>query len=143
MIARFVVILVAGALFGAGLAISGMSNPARVLGFLDLTGAWDPALVFVMAGAVLTFGGGMLFLRSRRRGVGWFGTQLPARDHDPIDRRLIVGALIFGAGWGLAGFCPGPAIANLVALRTDALLFLPAMAVGMLLARFGFHADAD
>ncbi len=135
------VILSAGALFGSGLAISGMTNPARVLGFLDVAGAWDPSLLFVMAGAVFTFGLGMLFLRSRRRGHGWFGTQLPARDRDPIDRRLVFGALVFGAGWGLAGFCPGPAIANLVALRFDALLFVPAMAVGMLIARFAFNAD--
>lgn len=138
---RAFVILFAGALFGSGLAISGMTNPARVLGFLDVAGAWDPSLAFVMAGAVLTFGLGMIFLRSRRRGHGWFGTQLPRRDHDPIDRRLVFGALVFGAGWGLAGFCPGPAIANLVALRFDALLFVPAMAVGMLIARFAFNAD--
>ena len=135
------IILFAGALFGSGLAISGMTNPARVLGFLDIAGAWDPSLAFVMAGAVFTFGLGMLLLRSRRRGHGWFGTQLPVRDRDPIDRRLVFGALVFGAGWGLAGFCPGPAIANLVALRIDALLFVPAMAVGMLIARFAFNAD--
>lgn len=141
MIARFAVILVAGALFGAGLAISGMTNPARVLGFLDLTGAWDPSLVFVMAGAVVTFGCGMLILRARRQGAGWFGSRLPTRDRDPVDRRLLVGALIFGAGWGLAGFCPGPAIANLVDFRTDAFLFVPAMAAGMLLARLGFHCE--
>ncbi len=141
MIARLVVILIAGAIFGAGLAVSGMTNPDRVLGFLDVTGTWDSSLAFVMAGAVLTFAVGMFLLRSQRRGAGWFGAQLPTRDHDSIDRRLVLGALIFGAGWGIIGFCPGPAIANLVAFRIEAFLFVPAMAAGMLLARATFNVD--
>ena len=129
--------LVAGGLFGSGLAISGMTDPARVIGFLDLFGAWDPALLFVMAGAVGVYGLGMLVLRR-------FGNQslkLPSASSSPIDRRLVIGAAIFGVGWGLGGFCPGPALANLGALRPEALLFVPAMAIGMLVAQRFFGAD--
>ena len=138
---RFLTLFVAGALFGAGLALSGMNDPTRVVGFLDVTGTWDPSLVFVMGGAVTTFGLGLIVWRKRTGGRGWFGTMLPGRDHEPVDRRLVVGALIFGIGWGFGGFCPGPGFANLAALRTEALVFVPAMAVGMLLARAGFAAD--
>jgi uncharacterized membrane protein YedE/YeeE len=138
---RLPIFFLAGALFGAGLVLSGMADPARVRGFLDVTGAWNPALAFVMAGAVGTFGVGMIVARRLRGGRGWFGTLLPARNLDPVDRRLVVGAILFGAGWGLAGFCPGPALANLAVLRTDALIFVPAMAVGMILARKFYQAD--
>ena len=130
-------ILVAGGLFGLGLALSGMTDPARVIGFLDVSGTWDPALLFVMAGAVGVYGLGMLALRR-------FGSQslkLPTASASPIDRRLIIGAAIFGVGWGLGGFCPGPALANLGALRVEALLFVPAMAIGMLVAQRVFRAD--
>ena len=140
---RLFILALAGALFGGGLAISGMTDPARVGGFLDITGQWDPALVFVMAGAVATYGLGMLLWRKRTGGKGWFGTQLPCRGAQPINGRLVLGAAIFGIGWGLGGFCPGPAIANLGAWRIEALLFVPAMALGMLAARFCFGADND
>jgi uncharacterized membrane protein YedE/YeeE len=129
--------LAAGGLFGSGLALSGMTDPARVIGFLDLFGAWDPALLFVMAGAVGVYGLGMLVLRR-------FGSQslkLPSAASSPIDRRLVIGAAIFGLGWGLGGFCPGPSLANLGALRAEALLFVPAMAIGMLVAQRFFGAD--
>ncbi|HWM25383.1 MAG TPA: DUF6691 family protein [Chthoniobacterales bacterium] len=129
--------LVAGGLFGSGLAVSGMTDPARVIGFLDVFGAWDPALLVVMAGAVGVYGLGMLVLRR-------FGSQslkLPAASSSPIDRRLVIGAAIFGIGWGLGGFCPGPALANLGALRAEALLFVPTMAIGMFLAQRFFGAD--
>lgn len=129
--------LVAGGLFGSGLAVSGMTDPARVIGFLDLFGAWDPALLFVMGGAVGVYGLGMLLLRR-------FGSQcpkLPSASSSPIDRRLVIGAAIFGVGWGLGGFCPGPALANLGALRAEALLFVPAMTIGMFLAQRFFGAD--
>ena len=128
-------LLVAGAVFGSGLAISGMTDPARVIGFLDLFGAWDPALLFVMAGAVGVYGLGMLALRRIN------GLNLPPAVSSPIDRRLVIGAAIFGVGWGLGGFCPGPALANLGALRPEALLFVPAMAIGMFLAQRFFGAD--
>lgn len=140
---RILACFVAGLLFGLGLAVSGMTDPARVIGFLDVTGNWDPALAFVMGGAVLTFGLGMWLWRRRTAGRGWFGAALPVADRGPVDRRLVLGALIFGTGWGLGGFCPGPALANLAAWRAEALVFVPAMAVGMLLARFGAGADRE
>lgn len=127
--------LLSGLLCGAGLALSGMANPARVRGFLDITGEWDPTLVFVMAGALSVFGGGMILLRRLRGGAGCFGCRLPAADSGAIRAPLILGAVAFGIGWGLAGFCPGPAIANLGALRAEALVFVPAMALGMALKR--------
>ena len=126
-------ILLAGALFGAGLAFSGMTNPTRVIGFLDVSGYWDPTLAFVMGGALLVFGGGYWLLQKK---LG-----LPKDSGDGLCKRMIVGAALFGIGWGLGGFCPGPAIANLAALRIEALIFVPAMAIGMILAQRGFGAD--
>ncbi|ATC65585.1 hypothetical protein CMV30_17425 [Nibricoccus aquaticus] len=136
-------VLGAGILFGAGLAISGMADPARVIGFLDVAGSWDYSLAFVMGGAVGTFGLGLLVWRRLSGGRGWFGTTLPVNDPSPVDRPLVVGAVIFGIGWGLGGFCPGPAIANLGALRIEALVFVPMMALGMLLARRLAGVDRD
>lgn len=137
--AKLFLVFVAGALFGAGLAISGMTDPGRVIGFLDVFGAWDPALVLVMAGAVGVYGIGMLVLRrSKNRRV-----KLPSPASSPIDHQLVIGAAIFGVGWGLSGFCPGPALANLGALRIQALVFVGAMMVGMFLAQRVFGADSD
>ena len=134
---KMILFFVAGGIFGTGLAISGMTDPARVIGFLDLFGAWDPALLFVMAGAVGVYGLGILILRRvKNRDL-----KLPSATPSPIDRQLIVGSAIFGVGWGLGGFCPGPALANLGALRVEALLFVPAMAIGMFLAQRFFGAD--
>jgi len=138
---QLTVTLAAGLLFGVGLALSGMTDPARVRGFLDVTGAWDPTLLFVMGGAVVTFGIGRLFLARRRNGGGWFGTKLPCADDEPLNARLIVGPALFGTGWALGGFCPGPALANVGALRPEALVFVPCMIVGMLVARHAFGAD--
>jgi uncharacterized protein len=134
---KLVLIFAAGGLFGMGLAISGMTDPARVIGFLNVFGAWDPALLFVMAGAVGVYGTGMLILRRVKNQ----NPQLPSARSSPIDRQLVIGATIFGVGWGLGGFCPGPALANLGALRVEALLFVPAMAIGMFLAQRFFGAD--
>lgn len=139
---RNLVIFTAGILFGLGLAVSGMTDPGRVVGFLDVTGAWDPSLVFVMGGAVGTLGLSLLAWRRLVGGKGWFGTTLPRRDTDPIDRRLVIGALLFGVGWGLGGYCPGPGIAGLAGLRLESLVFVPAMAAGMWLARVVGGADA-
>ena len=139
--AQLAVVLAAGALFGVGLAISGMTDPARVRGFLDVAGAWDATLMFVMIGALLTYGLGMFVLRRQRNGAGWFGKKLPRVEDEPINARLIIGSALFGVGWAMGGFCPGPALANLAALRPEALVFVPAMAVGMLIARFAFGAD--
>jgi hypothetical protein len=136
---RLLLIFIAGGLFGSGLAISGMTDPARVIGFLDVLGKWDPALLFVMAGAVAVYGIGMLVLR--KASGGDVRKNLPEINSSPIDWRLVIGAAIFGIGWGLGGFCPGPSLANLGALRLEALVFVPAMAIGMLLAQRVFGAD--
>jgi len=128
-------IVLSGAILGVGLALSGMTNPARVLGFLDVVSRWDPTLLFVMAGAVAVFALGTFLLRRR-------DSTLPAPAAGPINVRLLVGSAIFGIGWGVAGFCPGPALANLAALRLEALIFVPAMALGVILAQRLFGADS-
>ena len=139
--------LVAGGLFGAGLAISGMTDPARVIGFLDVFGKWDPALLFVMAGAVGVYGLGMFLLRKAasdtnvQQSLSCAGLKLPTVGPSSIDRQLVIGAAIFGVGWGLGGFCPGPALANLGAFRLEAFAFVPAMAIGMLLVQRFLGAD--
>jgi uncharacterized protein len=143
MRARLPLLFSAGILFGVGLALSGMTDPGRVVAFLDIAGNWDPSLAFVMVGALAVFGLGLLVWRKRTNGQSWSGNPLPQRDTSPIDRPLVVGALIFGVGWGISGFCPGPAIANLGALRMEALVFVPAMGLGMILARVAFGADKD
>ena len=134
---KLILFLLAGGLFGSGLAVSGMTDPARVIGFLDVFGNWDPALLFVMGGAVGVYGIGMLVLGS----LGNRSLNLPSSASSPIDGRLVVGAAIFGLGWGLGGFCPGPSLANLGALRVAALVFVPCMAIGMLLAQRFLGAD--
>ncbi|TWG53666.1 DUF6691 family protein [Aminobacter sp. J44] len=129
----FLVNLALGLLFGAGLVVSGMADPAKVLNFLDLFGTWDPSLAFVMGGAVLVaFVGYGLVLR-RDRPVAAPSFSVPAGKD--IDARLIVGPALFGIGWGLAGFCPGPAIAALGLGAPGTLAFLPAMFLGMWTAR--------
>ena len=103
--------LLAGLVFGLGLIVSGMANPSKVLAFLDLAGAWDPSLAFVMAGAVTV--GGAAFALARHRTRSFIGAEmkLPAARH--IDRRLVTGSVVFGIGWGIAGFCPGPGLVAL------------------------------
>ena len=125
--------LIAGVLFGAGLALSDMVNPARVLGFLDLFGAWDPTLVLVMAAAVLTSGVG--YVVSLRLNRPLFGRDFRIPQNRLLDRQLIGGAALFGIGWGLAGFCPGPAIAGLIYGLWQPWLFVASMIAGMLLER--------
>jgi len=132
-------ILLAGVLFGAGLVISGMTDPARVIGFLDIFGNWDPALAFVMGGAVLVFGCGLMLLR--KTGTRICATPLPDTSPDPVSKRMVIGSAIFGIGWGLGGFCPGPALANLSTLRTEALIFVPLMLLGMFIAQRTFNLD--
>ena len=121
--------LLSGLVFGLGLIVSGMANPAKVLGFLDLAGAWDPSLAFVMAGAIGV--GAVAFALAARRRVSLLGVamQLPGARH--IDRRLVIGSLAFGVGWGLAGFCPGPALVGLGMAEPKALVFVAAMLAGM------------
>ncbi|MBA5605995.1 YeeE/YedE family protein [Duganella sp. FT3S] len=121
--------LLSGLIFGIGLIISGMTNPAKVLGFLDLGGNWDPSLGLVMAGAI---GVGMLAFRyAGTHPKTLLGVAMSLPGTKLIDRRLVLGALIFGAGWGLAGFCPGPALASLTTGGAKALLFVGAMVAGM------------
>lgn len=126
----FVAALLSGLLFGAGLAVSGMINPAKVLNFLDLAGSFDATLLFVLGGAVVTtFIGYRLVLA---RSAPLFADRFRVPAGQGIDRRLVAGAAIFGLGWGLAGFCPGPAIAAVVSLRLEPLVFIAAMAAGMI-----------
>ena len=129
----FVVNLVLGLVFGLGLVISGMIDPAKVLNFLDLFGSWDPSLAFVMGGAVIvTFLGYRLVLR-RPAPIAGGRFHLPTVDR--VDGRVIVGPAVFGLGWGLSGFCPGPAITGLGLGRPGTLAFVPAMLIGMWAAR--------
>ena len=129
----FVVNLVLGLIFGVGLVISGMSDPAKVLNFLDLAGAWDPSLAFVMGGAVIvTFFGYKLVLKRDRPVVGT-RFRLPTRTE--LEPRIFAGPAIFGFGWGLSGFCPGPALTAIGLAAPGTLVFVPAMIIGMWLAR--------
>ena len=122
---------VVGLLFGLGLLLSGMADPGKVLGFLDLFGAWDPSLAFVMGGAIAV--GFFAFAMAKKRTTTFLGSalQLPKSNH--IDKRLVVGSLLFGAGWGLAGFCPGPGLVSLASGQVKAAVFVGAMIAGMVL----------
>ncbi|MEY4764968.1 MAG: hypothetical protein RI907_1641 [Pseudomonadota bacterium] len=120
----------AGLLFGLGLIVSGMTQPAKVQGFLDLAGAWDPSLAFVMVGAISVAALGFALERRQHPAapLGECGVPNPPRG---IDRSLVLGSLTFGVGWGLAGFCPGPALVALSAGQWQAAVFVAAMLVGM------------
>ena len=121
--------LAAGLVFGIGLIVSGMANPAKVLGFLDLAGAWDPSLALVMGGAIAV--GLPAFAWARRRRTSLLGTPMNLPASTTIDRRLLGGSVLFGIGWGLAGFCPGPALVALGMKEPKALVFVLAMLAGM------------
>lgn len=124
----------AGAVFAVGLTVSGMTQPTKVIGFLDLFGDWDPSLAFVMGGALLVYGVGFRVIRGRPRPVLDLEFHLPTRRD--VDGRLLGGAALFGVGWGLGGFCPGPALASVLAGLdgvTGILAFLASMVVGMVL----------
>ncbi|MEO5323657.1 YeeE/YedE family protein [Mesorhizobium sp. CC13] len=129
----FVVNLALGLLFGIGLVVSGMSDPAKVLNFLDLFGTWDPSLAFVMGGAVITTFIGYRLVFRRPKPVAAEAFHLPAGS--AIDRRILVGPAIFGIGWGLGGFCPGPALTATALGAAGTYAFLPMMFLGMWLAR--------
>ena len=118
-----------GVLFGIGLIISGMSNPQKILNFLDLAGNWDPSLIFVMGGAIMVGLAG--FYLVSKRSEAFFGGVLHIPTRRDISKPLIIGSLIFGAGWGIAGFCPGPASVALGAGHLKALVFILAMLAGM------------
>jgi uncharacterized protein len=120
-----------GLLFGIGLLLSGMTDPGKVIGFLDLAGAWDPSLALVMGGAILV--GLFAFGIARKRTSSFLGTTMHLPDSRDIDRRLVAGSLLFGIGWGLAGFCPGPALVSLGSGQPKAVVFVLAMLAGMMI----------
>ena len=121
--------LLAGLVFGLGLILSGMADPAKVLGFLDLAGPWDPSLAFVMAGAIAV--GLAAFALAKNRTVSYLGLDMKLPTTRDIDRRLVGGSLLFGIGWGIAGFCPGPGLVALGMGAIKAVAFVAAMLVGM------------
>ena len=126
---KLILSLLSGLVFGLGLIVSGMSNPAKVLGFLDLAGAWDPSLALVMGGAIAVAMPAFWLAGRRRQSILGEPLQLPAARR--IDRRLLLGSVAFGAGWGIAGFCPGPALVSLLAWQPKAWIFVGAMLAGM------------
>ncbi len=128
---RTLVALLAGTLFGLGLAVSGMTNPAKVVGFLDVSGDWDPTLAFVMGGALLVTIPAFRLILGRQRPVLADGFALPKGT--ALDARLLGGAALFGVGWGLSGFCPGPAVTALVTGLAPVFAFVAAMLAGMVL----------
>jgi uncharacterized membrane protein YedE/YeeE len=118
-----------GLLFGLGLMLSGMTDPGKVLGFLDLAGLWDPSLALVMGGAIAV--GVFAFSLAKKRSLSFFGDALRLPMQERITKRLVLGSLGFGAGWGLAGFCPGPALVSMAAGQSKAALFVVFMLIGM------------
>ncbi len=120
-----------GLLFGLGLILAGMTDPGKVIGFLDLAGAWDPSLALVMGGAIAVGVGAFAIARQREKSLLGLAMRLPA--NTIVDKRLVMGSIAFGIGWGLAGFCPGPALVAMAAGHTKALLFVGAMVAGMVL----------
>ena len=126
-----VIAAIVGLVFGLGLLVSGMADPHKVLGFLDLAGAWDPSLALVMAGAIAVAAPAFFWARKRRVSLLGAPMQLPTATR--LDRRLVLGSLLFGAGWGVAGFCPGPGLVALGMGVPQAFVFVLAMLAGMLL----------
>jgi uncharacterized membrane protein YedE/YeeE len=131
---RALIALLSGALFGAGLAFSGMADPARVQGFLNLLGAWDPTLAFVMGGAILPMAAAWLGQKRLAKPFADVQFELPATTK--LDTKLAIGAVLFGVGWGISGLCPGPAVANLGLVPLQVMPFILAMLAGMAVHRF-------
>lgn len=131
---RLFIAILCGVLFGAGMIVSDMVNPARVLAFLDVTGDWDPSLAFVMGGALIP--SGIAYLIHRRMHAPVLAETFNVPTSQLIDRPLIGGAILFGLGWGLVGLCPGPALAALTTASWQAAIFVVAMLAGMTLFRF-------
>lgn len=117
-------------MFGIGLIVSGMTDPGKIIGFLDVAGSWDPSLVFVMVGAILV--GSFAFALAKRRTRAFLGGAMHLPQSRDIDNRLVGGSLVFGIGWGLAGFCPGPALVAFASGQEKAAVFVAAMLGGML-----------
>ena len=120
---------ISGLVFGIGLILAGMADPLKVKGFLDLAGAWDPSLALVMGGAIAL--GIVAFALAKRRKLSWTGTHMEIPTNRTIDTRLILGGVLFGIGWGIGGFCPGPALVALGSGMGAAGIFVAAMLVGM------------
>ncbi len=135
----FFVSLLTGLVFGLGLIVAGMVNPAKVLGFLDITGTWDPSLVFVMVGGIGVAAIGFYFAKRQQHAL--LGGAMDVPRTRGIDQRLVVGSLMFGVGWGIAGFCPGPAVVSVGAGSVQAMIFAAAMLLGMVIfsALNGFY----
>jgi uncharacterized membrane protein YedE/YeeE len=128
---RNVFSMLSGLIFGLGLIAGGMTDPSKVKGFLDLFGAWDPSLALVMAGAIAVAIGA--FAVAKRRTASWTGDHMEIPTNKTIDSKLIVGGVLFGAGWGISGFCPGPALVAAGSGLTSAWIFIPAMLAGMVM----------
>jgi uncharacterized membrane protein YedE/YeeE len=129
---RLVFAFIAGGLFGTGLFLSGMTDTAKVQGWLDIFGAWDPTLAFVMGGAMIPMA--LAWLVTRRRTASISGTAFPPQPSTQIDRKLVLGSVMFGMGWGLVGLCPGPVIASISYGGSGLFIFLAAMLTGMAIA---------
>ena len=123
-----------GLIFGVGIAVSGMMDPAKVLNFFDVAGTWDPSLAFVMGGAIMVTMPGFWLVQKRKTPLFHDVFHLPTRTD--FDARLVVGAATFGIGWGLGGFCPGPALTSLPLAASGTLFFVPAMLVGIVIAKY-------
>ena len=122
----------AGTLFGVGLLVSGMTQPGRVIGFLDPLGGWDPSLAFVMLGGILVYAPAYVWIRASR-GEPWFDVRFHVPTRRDLDLQLVLGAAIFGVGWGLGGVCPGPGIVSAASASPAALVFVAAMLLGFML----------
>ena len=125
-----VVEFIVGLLFGLGLMLSGMTDPGKVIGFLDLFGTWDPSLALVMGGAIMV--GFFAFTVAKKRTSSFLGGALRLPTNTDMDKKLVIGSLLFGAGWGLAGFCPGPALVSMADGQPKAIVFVVTMLIGML-----------
>ena len=126
--------LLSGSIFGFGLTLSSMTNPAKVIGFLDITGNWDPSLMFVMIGAIVISAPIFYLLRNKTKPL--FSLNFETPTIKTLDKQLILGASLFGIGWGMVGFCPGPAIASLALLKPFSIIFVIAMAGGFFMSKF-------
>ncbi|TWW09385.1 membrane protein [Planctomyces bekefii] len=126
---RIIVAFLSGVLFALGLGLSGMTQPAKIFAFLNLAGAWDPTLMLVMGGAIAVYG--PVFYLSKRRRAPLFDDRWHIPPPWPVDRRLMIGAVVFGMGWGIGGYCPGPAIVSIAGHQIGTLVFLISMMLGM------------
>lgn len=141
--------LFAGLVFGMGLIVSGMANPEKVLGFLDIAGLWDPSLAFVMGGAIIV--GLVPFAVARKRTLSFLGFNMKLPTNNRIEKRMVIGSMMFGIGWGIAGFCPGPGLVALGAGEIKGAVFVASMVAGMVLfelfernrARAGSETDRE